>query len=624
MITKDEIWASYYAARWKLQKPKIDKLQALEMPSPARITHGDESVFVFDVPDSFASELKKLGLIYRDRERYWEYPTGPLPMLEQDLPPIVFNNGKVFQKSVKDPQLKFLECQDKFACMRGSIGSGKSAAGTAKVIFQSFVYPDNFGFVVMKTMSQSKKSAVRDFFDMLPDYLLISSNKSQSEVEAVILNSNGWKYAQYHNYSIKDLRRPSIRSELESKEVLGTSTVIFTSFQGTVDALQKYASANIGFYMIDQAEIAAPAIYTRLADRMRRENSARQAWFLANRREDIPNEFDWLWRYFSPESADVKPQHWYIEVVTDDLKSELPVDYYDSLEYTRDAKDYALYVSGNEDEMEMTKTVFTEYSPIHNVVRHVDPPQHWKKGVGLDHGLDNPTAIVEIALLPSGEVYVFSEYEQDQGLISDHAKYLGSIKTPMHQYWGIDLTTRNREPIAHQTVIAEYHRFGLPFIPSAKDPVAGVNRLREYMKFDSNRKNPFTGEMGSPMLFISSRCTKLQLQVMGYRFEELKTHIGFRNNPEKFRKYKDHLVDALRFIHMLISYSKSAASSVEGFDVPRAPILNPSVPQQKFHDDKGNLNFDNVRKDALRPQQDYRPNAINRRRVRTRTTRRVT
>ena len=548
-------------------------------------------------------------------------PDGPLNMLEQDLPPIVFNSGKVYQETVKQPQREFHESQDKFRCMRGSIGSGKSAAGTNEVIFQSFIYPDNFGFVVMKTMSQSKKSAVRDFFDYLPDYLLIGANKSQSEVEVTILNANGWQYAEYHNYSIKDLRRPSIRSELESKDVLGTSTVIFTSFQGTVDALQKYASANIGFYMMDQAEAAAPVIYTRLADRMRRENSARQAWFLANRREDIPNEFDWLWRFFSPESDEQRPNHWYIEVVTDDLKEELPEDYYESLKYTRDEKDYALYVSADESLMEMTKTVFTEFSPVHNVVKHVDPPQHWVKGVGLDHGLSNPTAIVEVAILPEGELYAFSEYEVEQSLVREHAKYLKSLKTPMHQFWGIDITTRNREPIGGMNVISEYHRYGLPFIPSAKDPVVGVNRIREYMKFDPKRKNPFTGEMGSPMCFISDRCIELQRQIMAYRFEELKTHLGFRNNPEKFRKWREHLVDAFRFIIMLVSYSRSAASSADGFDVPHKPtIINSSVSKPKFHDAEGNLNFDKIYKDAMRPRNQLNPNVISRRRAYTRTT----
>jgi len=338
-----------------------------------------------------------------------------------------------------------------------------------------------------------------------------------------------------------------------------------------------------------------------LNHRLRLQPSRRQAWFCANWREDVPNESEWLWRLFCADSEEQRPHHTYREVITQVNESKVPEDFIESLDYAQSDYKKSVYVSGDKNN-KMSRSVFPDYSPVIHEVPHEDPPSEWVKGIGLDHGLHNPTAFVEVALLPTGEVYVYDEYELSGKVVSEHAKELLRRRTPQHLYWGIDPTTENREPIAGMSVLHEYHRWQLPFRPGARDVMAGINRIRECMAFEADRIHPFTKQVGSPKLFISNRCVRLRQQLLSYRFEELKTHIGFRNEMEKPRKWNDHLVDALRFIVLFITIPQSVTSEVAGFDgqSPR-PLLGIPVKENKLFNEQGHLDLSGIYEQALRP-----------------------
>ena len=89
---------------------------------------------------------------------------------------------------------------------------------------------------------------------------------------------------------------------------------------------------------------------------------------------------------------------------------------------------------------------------------------------------------------------------------------------------------------------------------------------------------------------------KFRLQIQAFRYEELKTNAGFQNKPEKFRKYKDHLVDASQFIMMLMTIPMSEQSNDPNFKAP--PIQQTMRPEdvksyENMNDDE-TLNFDSL------------------------------
>lgn len=505
------------------------------------------------------------------------------------LPDITLDNGSLYAESILPQQQGFHDDTHKFKTVVGQVGCGKSLMGSAEAFYHSYMYRNNLGFIVMKSMRQMDVAAIRSFEEVLPRKFVWRKSKEH----VVMINRFGEQFIREGGDKL-----PKRQREQRIEEIGGFSTIVYTSFEGTRDALKKWASANIGWYMIDQAEESDVKLYKMLLHRLRKMPSHRQAWFIANLREDLPIESLWIHKLSHPGSPEKLKTHSYLEMDTHMNKTNLPDDFLESLKEGLDEREYAHYVSGDKEKIGMSKAVFTEFSNITNVIQHVDPPDSWDKGVGLDVGLSNPTAFVQVARLPSGEIYVYEEFKEKGQVSSYYAKQILARRTPKHRYFAIDATAGNRFRGTLTSEIDEYMRWGLPFIPATRDVMAGVNRIREYMKFNPARINPWTKQPGSSMLFISDRCPELIREIQQYRYDESKT-IGFLNEPEKIRDYDNHLVDALRFIIMLLSVALSAASDVEPTELVKNILPDAKTP--KFRDEAGKLSFEHIFSEATRP-----------------------
>ena len=429
--------------------------------------------------------------------------------------------------------------------------------------------------------------------------MIVGWNKTEKTLE--LLNQFGYHFMMNGGAEMpKGIRYDYLQ------EIGGTSQIIFTSFEGTEDALEKWASSNLGWYFIDQAEQANEAIYIKLNERLRRTPAARQAWFIANFRKDLPQKSGWLWRYFSEESPDRRQNHWYTDdMPTDANEKNLPPDYQATLKDTMHPDDYARLVSGEKHKIRMSDAVFPELSREIHVVPHRDPPSYWYRGIGLDPGLSNPTAFVEGSFSPNGDVYIYNEYESDQKIVSDHALLLRSLVTDQHQFFFIDSTANKRDPVTFKTVQGEYASYGIPFALAPKEVMPGVERIKEYLKFDPKRVHPFTGEIGAPRLFISEKCVLLYEALMLYMFEQRKTHTVFANKPEKFRQFKDHLVDALRFLIFGVTQPLGHKNAMPEYQVATpAPVRDGPITQLQF-DSQGRIDprrLMNAMKAPVKPQ----------------------
>ncbi|MXZ00201.1 hypothetical protein F4Y93_05960 [Candidatus Poribacteria bacterium] len=522
------------------------------------------------------------------------YKPDPIDIV-YDFPEIRFKKtGLIYQRSITEKQKVFHACGDKFRAVQAMIGAGKSAMATIESFRHSWYYRSNFGFIIRKSIPQANISAIPDLMDVCPRWMIISWNKTDKCLE--LLNQYGYEFLKNGGASMRKGEQYDWLQELG-----GTSQIIFTSFEGTTDALEKWASSNLGWYFIDQAEQANEDIYVKLNERMRRMPSARQAWFIANFSRDIPQKTGWLWRFFSQSSPEHRENHWYTDdMPTDANKANLPPDYKATLKQTMHPEDYARLVSGDKSQMRMSKSVFPELShDVHVLQAHKEPPAHWHRGIGLDPGLSNPTAFVEVAFSPNGDVYAYSEYEEKNRAVSDEALLLRNIITPQHIFYfmdGIDGLKRNK--VTMTSLQAEYIAHGIPFQLAPREVLPGVQRIKEYLKFDEKRIHPFTGKQGAPRLLISPACVKLIEALLMYRFDERKTHTVLQNEPEKFRKYKDHLVDALRFILSGATLPLGANQAMPAYSAAGASRATEGPITQLQYDSQGQLDFSYVMRAA--------------------------
>ena len=484
-----------------------------------------------------------------------------------------------YQKNQNEKQRAFHRDRSKFRWLGGGVGGGKSVAALVEVLIQSWIYKDNFGYILRKTLPELKISAFKDFRKVCPHRLIYEENKSEQWIK--VLNHIGYDFMFFQGG--KHMRKQDQADKM--MEIQGTSEIAFISFEGTQHGEEKFRSSNIGWYFIEQAESCYPAVYNALNERLRRQPSGRKGIFVSN-----PNGHDWLWRWFHPNSPHRREGHAYFPVELSDNKA-LPDDYHDTLKATYDEDEYEKMVLGSHEIA--TGAVYPELSSNIHFVEHFDPPDHWVKGIGLDHGLNNPTAYVLGAKFPEPYegIYIYDEYQVKDLIVSQHVKDIKKVLTPQFKCFAIDPETKKREPISLATVIGEYNALGVPFRVSSRDRVAGVNRIKEYLAYDPTLRHPLTNELGAPRLFISERCHMLREQLERYKKEELKTGRGSQDPPEKFSEYNVHIADALRYLFMRFTNPLTAKSNVKGFEKEQLTSRYIKPQENDLFDDNGNFSL---------------------------------
>ena len=441
----------------------------------------------------------------------------------------------------------------KFRALLGGVGGGKSVAALVEVLKQSWMYQDNYGFILRETLPDLKLSAYKDFYAICPHWMIYEENKSERWID--VLNYVGYDFMKNGGLNLR--KREQAKA---IRDIKGLSRIEFISFEGTERGEKKFRSANIGWYFIEQAESAYLEIYDNLNERMRRAPGGRKAIFVGN-----PDGHNWLWKIFHPDSPDRRKNHAYFPIRLQD-NVNLPDDYHETLKETYDTDKYEKMVLGSHDIA--TGSVYPELSNTMHLIDHEDPPDDWVKGVGLDHGLTNPTAFILAAKFPKPYegLYIYHEYQVANEVVSYHINHLKPLLTPEFKCFAIDPETKKHDAVNFETVLGEYQAYGIPFRTSSRDVPAGINRIKEYFKYDATLRNPFTDELGTPRVFISKRCPMLIEALRRYKREQAKTQRGSQDPPEKFSTYNVHLPDAVRYLIMRFTRPLSAKSISQQFD----------------------------------------------------------
>lgn len=445
-------------------------------------------------------------------------------------------NDMLYHQSAQPHQRSFHNAVQKYRAIGGGVGSGKTAPGVVEAIAQSWEHPNNYGFILRKTFPELRISTQKDFFDLCPPWLIQKRNRTENWVDllnwqgATMVEANGKKPLPYDTL-------------VEGK---GVSRVEFISFENTQEAYDKFQSANIGWFMIDQAEEASKDIFDALVSRMRRDPSGRRAWFIYN-----PAGHNWLWKLFHPHSQDHNPDlFWLVDTKTSD-NPFLPEDYEESLLATYSKDKIERYLMGSYEAY--TGMVYKQFNLKTHVVDPFPIPDDWDIGVGLDHGLNNPTAAVFCAKDPDGNIFMYNEHYQEGWLVSEHAEYLKPLIPSNCWMKVIDPSTQSREPISGKTVIGEYAKAGIFWIAGNNDVAAGINRCGEYLNVDPKRRHPLTKQFGAPRFFVMRNCKHFIDEILDYQWQRLKTSLGESNEPERPRKKEDHLMDAWRYWMLMFS-----------------------------------------------------------------------
>jgi phage terminase large subunit-like protein len=174
------------------------------------------------------------------------------------------------------------------------------------------------------------------------------------------------------------------------------------------------------------------------------------------------------------------------------------------------------------------------------------PDKNWLWAVSLDHGFNNPTAILWHAVSPDGRVVTFKEHYADQLTVDQHAKRIHQINNELGRqpdfYIG-DPSIRNTDPITGTSIQTEYIKYGIAFMLANNDVKAGINRVSRYLMPDSSGKANWN---------VTPNCVNLIKEMQRYRWKTYSSKkVQHANNAiDAPHKKDDHACDSLRYFMM--------------------------------------------------------------------------
>lgn len=172
-------------------------------------------------------------------------------------------------------------------------------------------------------------------------------------------------------------------------------------------------------------------------------------------------------------------------------------------------------------------------------------PRSWSIYVSIDHGFNNPTAILWHAVSPQGEVVTFKEIYKSKVLIKDHAAAIKRTNdelgiTPKLYVGDPSMSQKTAETGVSAAFI--YRDNGIPLMMGKRDVSGRINKMNEYLKYDR--------------WHITENCPHTVKEMRGYAYKIFTSpKIADRNNlREEPNKKNDHAMDSSGYFFNLMPF----------------------------------------------------------------------
>lgn len=415
----------------------------------------------------------------------------------------------------KNPkQMEFVTNTSRFSCYSGGFGSGKTYAGCVRGLVLS-QFPNNFGLIGRLTYRELADTTRKTFFEVCPpDYYD---------------SSRGGKWMPTDNY----LR------------LVNGSEIIFRHMDTVSE--KELLSLNLGWFYIDQAEEVGEGVFRTLQSRLRLNRVPTRYGFITCN----PEPGNWIYKIFQKpnEEGTLNKDYYIVNSSTADNPYN-PPDYLQSLIGAYPEEMQKRYIEGRWDAVE--NMIYTEFDRRIHVVHPFTPPKNWEYIVALDHGMTNPTAALLACLDFDGNIFIIDEY-YCPGIVSDHARAVHKMTAPYEiSFWLIDPATqaKTREKEGQLwSVLEEYQDHGLYFTPANNEKLAGINRVKEFLRPQVHRRHPVTHNTPAPKLYFFQNVVNTLDEIQQYKWKKLRG-AAMRNLPEQAVDFNDHAMDTLRYIIM--------------------------------------------------------------------------
>jgi phage terminase large subunit-like protein len=194
--------------------------------------------------------------------------------------------------------------------------------------------------------------------------------------------------------------------------------------------------------------------------------------------------------------------------------------------------------------------VFKQFSKDTHVVESFTPPLDWEWYVSIDHGFNNPTAMLWHAVSPKDEVITFSEHYKSEMTVAEHAAVFHARNAMLGRVPDVicgDPAMHQRSAITGTSIIQEYADNGVYISTEGipRDVQVGVNRMTGYLRLNPDNKCHW---------HITENCDALINEMLRLRWKTWANRKGqYENNKhEQIHKKDDHACDSARYFFTLL------------------------------------------------------------------------
>lgn len=205
------------------------------------------------------------------------------------------------------------------------------------------------------------------------------------------------------------------------------------------------------------------------------------------------------------------------------------------------------------------------------------PESRWMWIMALDHGLNNPAAVLWLAVNDDGWIVVFDELYLAEQTVEQMAGHIKQKIAGHGRYPDLlvaDPAIKQRSAINGSSIQEEYYKYGILWTLGNNDVKSGIIRVKRYFNLltpvgDLQRRHLMWGGLHKPpnstdlvtapmlggqfsRMVISPACVKLIWELKRYRWKTYSDKKKqYENNPyDEPHKKDDHACDALRYAIM--------------------------------------------------------------------------
>lgn len=198
--------------------------------------------------------------------------------------------------------------------------------------------------------------------------------------------------------------------------------------------------------------------------------------------------------------------------------------------------------------VQMGGLIYKKFSLETHVVPQFDykeflDPKKYKIYMSLDHGLNNPTAVLWHAVDNDGSVITFDEHYESQRIIDYHAAVIhqrNQLHGRVPDFNICDPALAQRNAVTGTSIQTEYAIRGIGFALGNNDVRTGIAKVSQYLELREDE---------TPSWYITQNCGNLIKEIQRYRWKTWASKKQQdQNNPyDEPHKKDDHAVDSVRY-----------------------------------------------------------------------------